>query len=178
MGEADIKYLKVKCNKLIDKALQLEKEITKKDALIKQLQKKKKLLEKRINEDLEKKKQEKENEEFEQENLSVLQEEETKPNAEISVHDVGQNFDVTYSKIFEMIQSISTQMDNRPREEIVIRKVSTGGKILELLADGAGKLFKLIIIGGLIGLVSLAATILLNGELRNMVIDFVKSCIG
>ena len=73
MGEAEIKFLKLKCNKLIEKALQLEKEIEKRDVQIGQLMEKKKLLEAQILSEPEEKGQGGEEEIFSEKILSLPQ---------------------------------------------------------------------------------------------------------
>lgn len=176
MGEAEIKLLKVKCNKLIEKALQLEKEIEKKDVQIGQLMEKKKLLEAQICWKPEEKGQSGEEEIFPEEILSLPQvRQEAAENESLAALENSPS--ISNVQIYKMIQSLSMRMEDR-REEIVVRKISTGGKILELLADGVGKIFKLIALCALMGLVSLAATVLLNGELRSVLIEFFRGCFG
>lgn len=176
MGEAEIKFLKVKCNKLIEKALQLEKEIEKRDAQIGQLMEKKKLLEAQILSEPEEKGQGGEEEIFSEKILSLPQERQ-EPDGNESPAAAKDSLSISNIQIYKMIQSLSMQMEDR-REEIVVRKISTGGKALELLADGVGKIFKLIALCALMGLVSLAATVLLNGELRNTLMEFFRGCFG
>ncbi len=176
MGEAEIKFLKLKCNKLIEKALQLEKEIEKRDVQIGQLMEKKKLLEAQILSEPEEKGQGGEEEIFSEKILSLPQVRQGAAESE-SLAALANSTSISNVQIYKMIQSLSMQMEDR-REEIVVRKISTGGKILELLADGVGKIFKLIALVALMGLVSLAATVLLNGDLRNVVINFLGECLG
>lgn len=176
MGEAEIKFLKLKCNKLIEKALQLEKEIEKRDVQIGQLMEKKKLLEAQILSEPEEKGQGGEEEIFSEKILSLPQVRQEAAESE-SLAALANSTSISNVQIYKMIQSLSMQMEDR-REEIVVRKISTGGKILELLADGVGKIFKLIALVALMGLVSLAATVLLNGDLRNVVISFLGECLG
>ena len=176
MGEAEIKFLKLKCNKLIEKALQLEKEIEKRDVQIGQLMQKKKLLEAQILSEPEEKGQGGEEEIFSEKILSLPQVRQGAAESE-SLAALANSTSISNVQIYKMIQSLSMQMEDR-REEIVVRKISTGGKILELLADGVGKIFKLIALVALMGLVSLAATVLLNGDLRNVVINFLGECLG
>lgn len=184
MGEADIRFLKTKCNKLIDKALQLEQELHDKDSIIKQLQENKKALENSIQEQKEKVLQEKQLKEYQNiqqsvpENITNFELKEEKTISEDIVNEDAPNYMVTYEKVFEMIQAITTQMDNRPMEEIIVRKITFGGKILELITDGIGKILKFILLGGLMILLSLAVTVLLNEDLRNTLITFVKNCVG
>ncbi len=173
MGE--IKYLKAKCNKLIDKALQLEEKNVKKDLEISKLQEEKKAIELRI-----KQKREKEDVENIEQKIIFSQEEseEREDSKAIKNQDNDtHNFQISYSKMFEMIQTLSNQIDNRPVEEIVVRNVSTGAKVLEVLYDIFNIFIKLIGIGIAIFLLSLAATILLNGELRNTLFEFIKNSI-
>ena len=176
MGEAEIKFLKLKCNKLIEKALQLEKEIEKRDVQIGQLMENKKLLEAQILSEPEEKGQGGEEEIFSEKILSLPQVRQGAAESE-SLAALANSTSISNVQIYKMIQSLSMQMEDR-REEIVVRKISTGGKILELLADGVGKIFKLIALVALMGLVSLAATVLLNGDLRNVVINFLGECLG
>ena len=176
MGEAEIKFLKLKCNKLIEKALQLEKEIEKRDVQIGQLMEKKKLLEAQILSEPEEKGQGGEEEIFSEKILSLPQVRQGAAESE-SLAALANSTSISNVQIYKMIQSLSMQMEDR-REELVVRTISTGGKILELLADGVGKIFKLIALVALMGLVSLAATVLLNGDLRNVVINFLGECLG
>lgn len=176
MGEAEIKFLKLKCNKLIEKALQLEKEIEKKDVQIGQLMEKKKLLEAQILCEPEEKGQGGEEEILSEKILPLPQMRQEAAENE-SLATLANTPSISTVQIYKMIQSLSMQMEDR-REEIVVRKISTGGKILELLVDGVGKIFKLIALVALMGLVSLAATVLLNGDLRSVVMNFLGECFG
>lgn len=176
MGEAEIKFLKLKCNKLIEKALQLEKEIKKRDVQIGQLMEKKKLLEAQILCEPEEKGQGGEEEIFSEKILPLPQVRQEAAENE-SLVALANTPSISTVQIYKMIQSLSMRMEDR-REEIVVRKISTGGKILELLTDGVGKILKLIALCALMGLVSLAATVLLNGELRNTLMEFFRGCFG
>ncbi len=171
MGEAEIRFLKMKCNKLIDKALQLENEIRDKDNIIKQLQETKKELQLSIQEQKDKQLQEKQLEDIKIQTIipEIVKDIPPEDKNEILITDSNV---VTYEKVCEMIQTITAQMDNRPMEEIVVRKITFGGKVLELITDGIGKIIKVILIGGIMILLSLAATVLLNEELRNMLMEY------
>lgn len=85
------------------------------------------------------------------------------------------NYLMSQKELLELIQSISQQMDHRPVEEIVVRKVSAGAKIIEIFHDMIDKFFKLLIFAALMLLVSLAVTVLINPNLRNTMLDFLKS---
>ncbi len=198
MGETEKKFLKKKCNMLIDRALQLEKEIEERDKKILQLQEKKKtLLEKKseIPSEAHAPEQVQESsqifqhdipDESEQFVLVPLSSESTDSEAStdseksqyknLAMQDRGEL--ITSQRIFEMIQTLSTQIDTRPREEIVIRNLSGSAKFMEILSDITGKIFKFLIFTVIMALLSLAATVLLNSNLRNTIFEFIKSCIG
>lgn len=180
MGEADLKFLKAKCNALIDEALRLQEENRKKEEKIKQLGEKKKDLESRIHAENHKTKENVEETKFlNQYPIPISNppgEQEQEGNDLISQNLL--KFTISNEKIFEMIQSLNEVMDARPKEEFVIRNVSTGAKIIELFQDIVGKIVKIALLGVGMLILSLAATVLLNGELRSMVFEFIRSCIG
>lgn len=183
LGEADLKFLKAKCNALIDEALRLQEENRRKEEKIRQLGEKKKYLESRIHAEIPAPKEDREETKI----LNPIPNQYPIPVSEPAAEQyqgehelISQNlinFTVSNEKIFEMIQSLNAVMDSRPREEFVIRNVSTGAKIIELFQDICGKLVKLLLLGMGMLVLSLVATILLNGELRNMIFEFIRSCI-
>lgn len=188
MGETEIAYLKAKCNKLIDRAEQLSSEKQKIDQEIDVLLKRKDEIELKL-----------------KEQEIIGEPEPTVPGESIGRKDElmvipipdGNRYDpdpedadgevvpagekelgISYNQVFDMIRTLSAQMAEAPREEIVIRRLSTGGKLLELLADGIGKVFRFIGLGILMILVSLAVTVLLNEPMRNTLIEFIRNCVG
>lgn len=201
MDETELKKLKLKCNKLIDEALRLEGELKEKDEELKELQEKKNTLER-------KRQQEKLSakltypitipsppiiettvavpEETEQEGTEALDEMgyQEEPREFMELIPSRQEYPVSVTpsippeKIFEMIQILSSQLDARPREEVVIRKLSFSARMAEVISDITGKILKFLILGILMLLLSVGATILLNAQTRDMLFDFVKSCIG
>lgn len=126
MGEAEIKFLKLKCNKLIEKALQLEKEIEKRDVQIGQLMEKKKLLEAQILSEPEEKGQGGEEEIFSEKILSLPQVRQGAAESE-SLAALANSTSISNVQIYKMIQSLSMQMEDR-REEIVVRKFQPAEK--------------------------------------------------
>lgn len=201
MDEIELKKLKLKCNKLIDEALRLEGELKEKDKEIERLQEKKRALEKRQKQTVsnvipvdvnpsppeqepesleiiserteaikvEEKLEAPEYQESIQEFMNLMPSEPQYPKAITSVRP---------EKIFEMIQTLSAQLDERPREEIVVRKLTFSAKLLEVFSDITGKIFKFIILGIIMALLSVGATILLNAQTRDMLFEFIKNCIG
>ena len=197
MQEADIRFLKQKCNMLIEKALQLEQEKKNNELKICRLKEEKKVLEEKLRKQKNTSPEKTKIQVTPQINLmsehkndlseAILKEdlsEQPRQNFEVAVRTsdnmvtVRERESVSQETILAMIQRLSTQLDNQPREEIVIRHISTGGKILELASDAIGKIAKILILGGIMALLSLAATVLLNQNLRNMLIEFVRNCIG
>ena len=63
----------------------------------------------------------------------------------------------------------------RSADSIVIQKVSTGGKIIEKVLDIAYLAGKIFITITIIGLISLAVTVLINHDLRNTVVTQLMS---
>lgn len=116
MEETDIKILRLKCNTLIDKALQMEKEIQDKNLVIKELQEQKNILEQQIKLNAE-------------ESVDVLQPNEAE---EASVSKIlvscselsSENFKDIYGKITEIMKQVNAEMDAYPQE----LKKTTGTK--------------------------------------------------
>lgn len=199
MQDADIRFLKRKCNLLIEKALQLEQEKKNNELKICRLKEEKRTLEaalkkaspERISfsdmtqQDVEPIRQTSvEESQYDPPEAAAEEEnrEQLKQRFEVAVSPPGnlsrERETVSPETILTMIQSLSAQLDNQPREEIVIRRLSAGGKLLELAADILGKIVKGLVLGGIMLLLSLAATVLLNQDLRNMFLTFIRSCIG
>lgn len=82
---------------------------------------------------------------------------------------------MSQKELLELVLSIRQHTEPRPVEEIIVRNVSAGAKILEILQDAAGKIGRLFIFGLLMLLVSLAATVLINADLRNTLLEFLKN---
>ncbi|MGN1204251.1 MAG: hypothetical protein ACI4SA_04245 [Lachnospiraceae bacterium] len=170
MEAADIRILKAKCNKLIEKALCLKEEIEKKDLEIKELEEQKKSL------DMAK-----------SETSKVIPESEKIIEQDVETSAVTMELpqvieerkipQISQQQIFDMIYSMQNQ-DKNPPEEIVVRHLSAKAKIIETVTDMIARILKFLALAAIMILLSLAATVLLNGELRNMVIEFIERCIG
>lgn len=170
MEAEDIRILKAKCNKLIEKALVLKAEIEKKDLEIKELEEQKKSLEV-----------------AKPENSKVIPESEKNIQQDVETSEVAMELpqiieerkfpQISQQQILDMIYTMQNQEKNPP-EEIVIRHLSAKAKIIETITDMIAKILKFLVLAAIMILLSLAATVLLNGELRNMVIGFIERCIG
>ena len=170
MEVEDIRILKAKCNKLIEKALFLKAEIEKKDLEIKELEEQKKSLEV-----------------AKPEKSKVIPESEKIIQQEVEMSEVVMNLpkvieerkfpQISQQQILDMIYTMQNQEKNPP-EEIVVRHLSAKAKIIETITDMIAKILKFLVLAAIMILLSLAATVLLNGELRNMVIGFIERCIG
>lgn len=188
MGETEIAYLKAKCNMLIDKAEQLNSKKQNLDQEIDALLKRKDEIELKLKEQETVGKPEPSipGEGIERKDelmvIPVPDVNRFDPDPEdagVESAPAGENeLAISYNQVFDMIRALSAQMAEAPREEIVIRQLSTGGKLLELLADGIGKIFRFIGLGILMILVSLAVTVLLNEQMRSTLIEFIRSCVG
>lgn len=84
------------------------------------------------------------------------------------------NYVMTQKELLELVRSISQREQSRP-EEIVVRKVSAGAKMLEIFHDIVGKIFLVFVFGLLTILLSLALTVLANGSLRNALLEFIRN---
>lgn len=166
----DIRILKAKCNKLIEKALFLKAEIEKKDLEINELEEQKKSLEV-----------------AKPEKSKVITESEKIIQQDVEMSEVVMELpqvieerkfpQISQQQILDMIYTMQNQEKNPP-EEIVVRHLSAKAKIIETITDMIAKILKFLVLAAIMILLSLAATVLLNGELRNMVIGFIERCIG
>ena len=162
--------MKAKCNKLIEKALFLKEEIERKDLEIKELERQKKSLEM-----------------AKPENSKVIPESEKIIQQDVEMSEEVMNLpqvieerkfpQISQQQILDMIYTMQNQEKNPP-EEIVVRHLSAKAKIIETITDMIAKILKFLVLAAIMILLSLAATVLLNGELRNMVIGFIERCIG
>lgn len=59
-------------------------------------------------------------------------------------------------------------------EEIVIKRISAGGKFLELLSEWLYRFFRFIFVLLITVLVSVGVTVIVNSSLRNAVIEILK----
>lgn len=180
--DENVRYLKAKCNALIDRAMLLEKQSCQLDQDIGDLMARKSEIEQR--EVVPRTQPEPfENREPEENCLvPVIKTPAFQPGIDIEEDpgdaQSGIESMIPYDRMYDMIKMLSTQLETTPREEIVIRQLSTGGKVLELIADVIGKLLRGAGIVILMLLVSLAVTVLLNGSMRQTLIDFMQNCIG
>lgn len=71
-------------------------------------------------------------------------------------------------------KDISTKL-GVDEEKVVVKKVSTFSKIVEILTEILFKIFKLLLYIVVCILASIGLTVLINGELRNMFFDILKS---
>lgn len=72
------------------------------------------------------------------------------------------------------LEKISEQMGIE-KETIVIHKVSTIGKFMELFTDILFVFLKIIFVILIVGLLSLAGTVLINTDLRTVVFDTIST---
>lgn len=165
MGEADIKYLKSKCNKLIEKALQMENEIQEKDLMIKQLAEQKSMIE-------------------QQTSLETVEAKEILPFENISDFiNPDDNFEDKYKKILEMIKEsnfklqkkIEAHPDDKEKKRDV--KKSYLKRVREQIAEGIRRIYRGAALVILMLLVSLAITVFVNAGLRNALIEFIFNSI-
>lgn len=84
------------------------------------------------------------------------------------------NYQMPQKELLELIRAISWKVQD-PTETIVVRNVSAGAKMLEIFHDVTGKIFKVLAMAILMLLLSLAATVLINGDLRDMIFDFIRN---
>lgn len=175
--DENVGYLKAKCNALIDRAMLLEKQSCQLDQDIRDLMARKSEIEQR---EVVARTQPENREPEENCLVPVIKTPAFPPDIEEDPSDAQSGIEsmIPYDRMYDMIKMLSTQMETTPREEIVIRQLSTGGKVLELIADVIGKLFRGAGIVILMLLVSLAVTVLLNGSMRQTLIDFMQNCIG
>lgn len=170
MEAEDIRILKAKCNKLIEKALFLKQEIEKKDLEINELEEQKKSLEMA--------KPEKLNDI--PENEKIMEQDVVMSDTTMELPQVIEQRkypQISQQQILDMIYTMQIQ-DKKPPEEIVVRHLSAKAKIIETFTDMIARILKFLVLAGIMILLSLAATVLLNGELRNTVIEFIERCIG
>ena len=170
MEAEDIRILKAKCNKLIEKALFLKEEVERKDLEIKELERQKKSLEM-----------------AKPENSKVIPESEKIIQQDVETSEEVMNLpqvieerkfpQISQQQILDMIYTMQNQEKNPP-EQTVVRHLTAKAKIIETLTDMTARILKFLVLAGIMILLSLAATVLLNGELRNTVIEFIERCIG
>lgn len=84
------------------------------------------------------------------------------------------NYLISQKELLELIKSISRR-EQDPAEAIIVRNVSAGAKMLEIFHDATGKIFKVLVMGILMLMLSLAATVLINADLRNLIFEFVRN---
>lgn len=78
------------------------------------------------------------------------------------------------AELLELVRSISQGGQGGP-EEIVVRNVSAGAKMLEIFHDAARIFLKAAIFSLLMLLLSLAVTVLANAGLRNTLLEFIRN---
>lgn len=170
MEAEDIRILKAKCNNLIEKALFLKEEIERKDLEIKELERQKKSLEMA----------KPENSKVIPESEKIMEQDVLMPDTAMELPQVIEERkypQISQQQIFDMIYTMQIQ-DKKQPEEIVVRHLTAKAKIIETLTDMTARILKFLVLAGIMILLSLAATVLLNGELRNTVIEFIERCIG
>lgn len=171
MGEAEISKLKAKCNALIDEALQKKKELEELDSKIEQLQETKKSMEERLENEICQVEQESQNEGMESER--------TEEESELQKIESQEKFSENYNQILQMLQEISqTQTRSVQEDARTVRKVSSKEKIrttIRSILSKAGKVFVMLFFTAVL---SLAATIAINENLRNMFVDILRACFG
>lgn len=84
------------------------------------------------------------------------------------------NYLISQNELLELIKSISRREQDLA-ETIVVRNVSAGAKMLEIFHDVTGKFFKVLVMGILMLMLSLAATVLINADLRDLIFEFIRN---
>lgn len=164
MGETD--YLKAKCNALIDEALQKKKELEEIDLEIQRLQSIKDSLIARLE-------QEFENDMEEQIHLEMIT-----PDNNENVQNLSQEqFAAFQTQMLQKMNELGEKIQIPQQEPERIRKVSVKEKTREIAIDIIHRAGKLLLMVLLMGIFSLATTILLNDDLRNMLIELLKECV-
>lgn len=161
MGEAN--YLKAKCNALIDKALQNKKELEEINVQIQRLEEEKASIMARLENAMPKAEQGTEsstNKMGEAENEKLSQEQ----------------FVSSYNQILQKLNELSERVEV-PEQREEVRKISVKEKAKQLVRDYVARLIKLLGMLVAMGMLSLIATILLDPNLRNMLIELLKECV-
>ena len=160
MGEA--KYLKEKCNALIDEALQKKKELEEIDLEIQNLQSIKDSLIARL----------------EQEPEKNTDEPRVTPDDDENVQNLSQEqFAAFQNQMLQKMNELGEKIQIPQHEPERIRKLSVKEKAREIAIDIMHRVGKLLLMLLLMGIFSLATTILLNDDLRNKLIELLKECI-
>ena len=158
-GVGETNYLKAKCNALIDKALQKKKELEEINMEIQVL---------------------------EEEKASILARlENAVRGAESGIHQEGESGDTRVSQeqfvsscnqILQKLNELSERVDV-PEQREEVRKISVKEKAKQLARDYVARLIKFLGMLVVMGMLSLLATILLDPNLRNMLIELLKECV-
>ncbi len=169
MGEETIEYLKRKCNALIDKACQLEQEISEKNRLIEQLQLQK-------NAFMHPEKEEAIGKELD-ENVSakIVSGEEPAEEKKETIYETI--FDLMEDANEELKQEGNLVLPAKPKVAAKSQK-SVSEKIMKRIFYIIERMAKFLGVVILMLLISLAITVLMNSGLRNEVLEFIKNCIG
>lgn len=161
MGEAN--YLKAKCNALIDKALQKKKELEEINMEIQVLEEEKASILARL------------------ENAVP----ETGQAAQAGMIQMGEardekmsqeQFISSYNQILQKLNELSERVDV-PEQREEVRKISVKEKAKQLARDYVARIIKFLGMLVAMGILSLLATILLDPNLRNMLIELLKECV-
>lgn len=169
MATEDIRILKAKCNKLIEKALCLKEEIERKNLEIEKLEEQKRALEMAASEIPPNNQNVRH---IEEEKEEILETGEENMNLPVVVEE-SKVSRFTQQQILEMIYQVQNQ---EPRDEIVVRNLTTKAKIIEVVTDTVSSIFKFLLMAVIMILLSIAATVLLNEELRNTILAFIERC--
>lgn len=183
MREQEILRLKRKCNQLIEITLRLEDEIEKKDKRIQELKLENEAIKARISEEIVQERQEKEKDQFEtiiQSGGELLPVQDKSNNTELMLLREQQNFTIAHAKILEMMQLLSTQIENSPsrNREIVVRNLSAKAKIIEVGQSWFENGLRMIAMAIIMILFSIAVTVLMNEETRNVLFELMRNSIG
>ena len=80
--------------------------------------------------------------------------------------------------MMETMQTLSKQLENSPAPEKVVRRKSSKERMLDGIKNVGRKVGKfLLMVAGTV-ILSLAATILFNENLRDMMWEILKECVG
>ncbi len=161
MGEAN--YLKAKCNALIDKALQKKKELEEINIEIQVLEEEKASILARLE-------------------SAVPETGQAAQAGMIQMGEAGdekmsqEQFVSSYNQILQKLNELSERVDV-PEQREEVRKISVKEKAKQLARDYVARLIKFLGMLVAMGMLSLLATILLDPNLRNMLIELLKECV-
>jgi len=164
----EIKILKAKCNELITRLQQKQEELKQLNLEIAQLEEQKCSIEENLT-------QFEEDTTMDHIGLNKIGADEKPDKEETRTQEaVVQNF----NQMMETMQTLSKQLENSPAPEKVVRRKSSKERMLDGIKNVGRKVGKfLLMVAGTV-ILSLAATILFNENLRDMMWEILKECVG